>query len=121
MAENIIPEMIPTNQWFMGSVFQNSEAETILRNIVMLQKKVNPKAWTPFSWEDYKNFCTHNVWDQEQRVLDAFVGGGKPVINTSTKLSCGWLDYNGTHYSFTEKMITMLHTDFGVVEEYEED
>ena len=63
MAENIIPEMIPTNQWFMGSVFQNSEAETILRNIVMLQKKVNPKAWTPFSWEDYKNFCTHNVWD----------------------------------------------------------
>ena len=121
MAENIIPEMIPTNQWFIGSVFQSSEAEKILRNIIMLQKKVNPKAWTPFSWEDYKNFCTHNVWDHEQRVLDAFVNGGKPVRNTSAILTSGWLDFDGTHYSFTEKMITMLHTDFGVGKEYKED
>ena len=49
----ITPKQVPTND-FMNSVFQNSECETILRNIVMLQKKTDPENWTPFSWDDYK-------------------------------------------------------------------
>lgn len=104
----VSPKEIRTNHDFMGSVFQNSECETILRNIVMLQKKANPEAWTPFSWEDYKAFCSHRVTDSEKGVLDAFVKGGKPVSNTSSYLSEGWLDFDGTNYSFTPKMVEML-------------
>ena len=104
----VLPKEIRTNHGFMGSVFQNSECETILRNIVMLQKDKNPEGWTPFSWEDYKNYCTHRVSDSEKGVLDAFVKGGKPIYNTSAYLSAGWLDFDGVNYSFTPKMIEML-------------
>ena len=91
------PKEIRTNHDFMNSVFQNSECETILRNIILLQKEANPEAWTPFSWGDYKAFCTHNVTDKEKGVLDAFVNGGKPVWNTSAYLSAGWLDFDGSN------------------------
>ncbi len=102
------PKNIRTNHGFMGSVFGNSECETILRNIVMLQKNIDPENWTPFSWEDYKAFCTHNVTESERGVLNAFVGGGKPVWNTSTQISPGWLEFDGERYSFTPQMIGML-------------
>ena len=120
MLKNITPSMIPVNHWFMGSVFQNSESETILSNIVKLQRAKNPEEWTPFSWEDYKKFCTHGASDIERNVLDAFVNGGKPVLRTSATLTPGWLDYNDTHYSFTEKMINMLYKDFGNIKPYKE-
>ena len=113
MLKKITPSMIPVNHWFMGSVFQNSESETILSNIVKLQRNVNPEEWTPFSWEDYKKFCSHEVSDIEHNVLNAFVNGGKPVRNTSAILTSGWLNFDGTHYFFTEKMITMLYEKFG--------
>ena len=104
----VSPKRIRTNHEFMNSVFKSSECETVLRNIIMLQKKKNPDEWTPFSWEDYKAFCTHSVTNSEKGVLDAFVNGGKPVRNTSAYLSPGWLDFDGTNYSFTEKMVNML-------------
>ncbi len=97
---------------FMGSVFQNSECETILRNIVMLQKSADPEQWTPFTWEQYKDFCTHKVSDAERGVLDAFVKGGKPVWNTSAFLQPGWLDFDGANYTFTPKMIEMLYASY---------
>lgn len=53
--------------------------------------------WTPFSWEDYKKFCTHGASDIERNVLDAFVNGGKPVLRTSATLTPGWLDYTYTN------------------------
>lgn len=92
----------------MGSPLQNSESETILRNIVMLQKKVNPEAWTPFSWDDYKSFCTHRATDSEHRVLEAFVNGGKPVSNCSVSLAPGWLKFQDEKYSLSNRMIAML-------------
>lgn len=113
MTNLFLPKQIATSD-FMGSVFQNSECETILRNIVMLQKKANPEKWTPFSWEDYKAFCTHSVSDVEKRVLVAFVNGGKPVWNTSAYLSAGWLDFDGVNYSFTPKMIEMLGKNYHI-------
>lgn len=109
-----LPKNIRTNHDFMGSVFQNSECETILRNIVMLQKKANPEAWTPFSWDEYKAFCTHKVTEEERGVLNAFTNGGKPVWNTSAYLQPGWLDFDGQKYSFTPKMIEMLTTHYSV-------
>lgn len=108
----IQPQHINTNHGFMGSVFQNSECETILRNIVMLQKKANPERWTPFTWEDYKAFCTHKVTSSELGVLNAFVKGGKPVFNTTAHLSPGWLSLEGDKFSFTDKMIEMLEKDW---------
>ncbi len=107
----ITPKQVPTNG-FMNSVFQNSECETILRNIVLLQKAKNPEKWTPFSWKDYKKFCTHNVTDSEQRVLDVFVNGGKSAWNTSTYQQSGWLKFENEQYHFTDKMLEMLERDF---------
>ena len=75
----------------------------------MLQKSYDDDKWKPFSWEDYKLFCTHNVTDTEKNVLNAFVNGGKPVWNTSAYLESGWLDLSDDDmYSFTSKMISML-------------
>jgi hypothetical protein len=102
------PVEINTNQEFMGSVFQNAECETILRNIVMLQKSKNPEAWTPFCWEDYKAFCTHRVSEREKGVLDTFVNGGKSVPTTSTYQSSGWLTFDGENYQFSDKLIESL-------------
>ena len=104
----LLPKQIKTNHWFMGSVFQNSEAETILRNIVVMQKIQSPDGWTSFSWEQYKDFCSHDVTLSEKVVLDVFVNGGKPVANTTAYISPGWLNFDGEKYSFTERMIKML-------------
>ena len=106
------PRDIRTDHGFMGSVFRNSECETILRNIVLLQKSVNPENWTPFTWEQYKEFCTHNVGNSEKGVLMAFVNGGAPVTFTSARLQPGWLAFDGTYFSFTEKMIQMLAENY---------
>lgn len=109
-----IPKEIRTDHYFMGSVFRNRECEKILRNIVLLQKNANPEAWTPFSWEDYKAFCTHNVTESERGILNAFVNGGS-FLNTTTYQSAGWLDFDGEKYSFTRKMIDMLAEHYSIV------
>ncbi|MBP6238826.1 MAG: hypothetical protein KA536_21940 [Saprospiraceae bacterium] len=114
MDVSFLPKDIHT-KGYMNSVFQNSECETILRNIVLLQKKKSPDKWIPFSWDDYKSFCTHKVTDSEKNVLNAFAKGGKPVWNTSAYLDAGWLDFDGTNYSFTPKMIEMLGEKYKVV------
>jgi hypothetical protein len=102
------PKDIPTNHWFMGSPFQNSECETILRNIILLQKHNNSEEWTPFTWDEYKSFCTHKVNDSEKGVLKAFVEGGRPVWNTSANISPGWLAIIDKKYHLTDKMIDLL-------------
>lgn len=103
----ITPKDISSKKWF-DSVFQNSECETILRNIIMLQQHVSPDEWTPFSWDDYVAFCTHNVTSDEKVVLNAFVNGGKPTMNTSVYLHEGWLSFSNNQYSFTQRMIDIL-------------
>jgi len=110
--EMFLPKDIPVNHSFRNSVFQNSECETILRNIVLLQRKTNPEAWSPFSWEDYKAFCTHRVTESERTVLDVFVNGGKASWNTSTYQQPDWLHFDGEWYSLTGKMIEMLGRDY---------
>jgi len=112
-----LPKQIALNHSFMGSVFRNSECETILRNILLLQKNVTPNVWTPFTWEDYKCFCDHNVTESERGVLNCFVNGGKSVSNTSTHQEAGWLELNDGVYSFTEKMITMLGENYPAANE----
>jgi hypothetical protein len=47
---NIKPKSINARDGFWNSPFQNSECETILRNVVMQQKKADLDNWTPFTW-----------------------------------------------------------------------
>lgn len=110
----IKPKDVPTNQRFMGSVFQNRECETILRNVIIQQNKANPEAWTPFTWEDYCAAMTHNVTTSEMGVLKCFVNGGAPVVFTSARLDAGWLSWNEETgaFSMTEKMLEMIERDF---------
>ena len=108
----IKPSCIATDHRFMGSPFKNSECETVLRNIVLLQKNNNLKEWTPFSWDDYLKFCTHNPTESERGVLDAMVNGGRPVLYTSANLESGWLSFSDKKYSFTKKIIDMLENHF---------
>lgn len=56
------------------TIWQNSEKETIASNLLMLAKSLN--AWWPFTWEDYKAFCTHVVTDSEHSVIRSFVDDG---------------------------------------------
>lgn len=69
-------------------------------------------AWTPFSCDDYRAFCTHRVSAAELHVLNVFVEGGKAVPGTSTYQEPGWLAFDGEKYSFTPKMISLLERDY---------
>jgi len=96
----------------MGSDFQNSECETILSNVIKQQRRANPEQWTPFTWDDYKAFCSHNVTETERDVLNAFVNGGKPAWNTSCYLEPGWFNFQDGAYSVGERTIEMLQRKF---------
>jgi hypothetical protein len=119
----IKPKDIKVSKHYWNSVFQNTECEVILRNVVKQQRKANPEEWTPFTWEDYKAFCTHNVSYKEQQVLNAFAKGGKPVWNTSAYLTSGWLNYDEetAQYSLSEKLIKMCYESWPEEETTSED
>ena len=109
IAVELFPKDINTKDWFWDSEFQNLETETIARNIVLIQKKINPKKWTPFSFKDYKKLCAHNVTESENGVLEALADGGKPVWNTSTALNSGYLAKDNVgNYIVTEKFIKAI-------------
>ncbi len=118
---NFQPKQINTSDHFWSSPFQNSECETILRNVVMQQKNADPDNWTPFTWEQYKSFCTHRVTDSEKRVLDVFVNGGKSVPNTSTYQQAGWMEFDGESYALTERTIEMLGSKYLIAGSGEEE
>ena len=106
--KRFLPLNISTTTDFFGSVFNNSESEIVLRNLLLMQKRIDRTSWTSFTWEDYINFCTHPVTYSELEVLTAFVNGGKPAWNASAVLDAGWLHLVDGKYSFSDKMIEML-------------
>jgi len=109
-----LPINISIETDFSDSVFKNEECEIVLGNLVRMQKSTNELYWTSFTWEDYKNFCTHNVTDRERSVLTAFVNGGKPTSNASADLDGGWLHLEDGNYFFSKKMIKMLGDEYWV-------
>lgn len=104
----LYPKDINLKSHFMGTEFENIEAERVVRNIVVGQLKTNPEAWTPFSFKDYKKNCSHNVTNDEAGVLEALVNGGKPVWNTTARLEKGYLTKKGNKYSVTPKLLGVL-------------
>jgi hypothetical protein len=116
---NYLPKDISTEHSFYGSDLKNTECETVLRNIVILQKETNAEEWTPFSWKEYKKLCTHRVTNMEKTILSAFVHGGKPFLHTSAFLESGWLDFDGKKYSITSKTIKMLGEKYAIYKLYQ--
>lgn len=113
--QTITPNMIKTSDYFWASPFQNNETETILRNLVKMQKAhdkegFNGKTWLPFTFEQYKSFCTHNIGNNEKDVIDSLVDGHNRYVNRNALLSKGWLlfDEQTKQYSFSQRMIEML-------------
>lgn len=93
----------------MGSAWQNTETEVIARNIVLLQQHMDPKRWTPFSWEQYVQYCQHRVSEAERGVLEALTHGGRPVWNTSAHLQPGYLAKGADDcYRVTPKFIEVI-------------
>ncbi len=105
----LAPKDFPLSVSFMDSEFQNIEAERVARNIVVIQQKMNPDQWTPFSYDNYKEHCTHKVSDDEKVVLDAFVNGGKPIWNTKAFLQPEYLKFESGLYFVTQKFLLFLN------------
>ena len=108
--QTLLPKDVDLNEnlLFTGSNFKNSRAETIARNIVFVQKKMNPNKWTPFSLNDYEEVSNHKVGQTEKKALDIFVKGGKIGWNKSIVIDAGYLSKDGKNYSVTGQFIKEL-------------
>ncbi len=93
----------------IGSVWRSSETESIVRNLLFVQRLMNPEEWSPFSEEDYRKYCTHNVSGAEIGILNALVEGGKPVWNTTAYLQPGYLEVVDEKYVLTDKMLVEIY------------
>jgi|GEM_PF-3976338 len=113
-AKMILPKNVPTDHYFMGSVFQNAQFESILRKIVIFQTENSPEKWIPFSLEEYCEFHNQELTENKQHIFNCLVNGGKPFIWETIVLDSGWLafDEETKKYSFTYKMIAMLEKKF---------
>lgn len=73
--DNIKPNDFKVGDHLWNSPFQNSEKETIARNIILISKW-NGNNWLDFTWDEYQKMCKHNVTISEKGVLDGFVSQG---------------------------------------------
>ena len=87
------PNQIDTGDYFFGSGFGNSEIETLARNIVLILKKHGD--WIDFSFNQYKELCTHEVSNAEQYLLD-------------TMAEKGWLKKYEGIYSITSSFLEAI-------------
>lgn len=117
----IKPCDIDTRHYYTDSVFQHSETESVLRNIVLLQKETSPEKWIPFTWATYLERFKNEPYNpfklpvkRHIDVLNALVNGGKPAPHTSAIITAGWLLFDGEHYTLSKKLIASLHESFGL-------
>ncbi|MHC4616359.1 MAG: hypothetical protein ACYTEQ_01265 [Planctomycetota bacterium] len=86
------PKEIGTGH-FWDSVWQNCEKETIARNILLLCQRRGD--WVSFTWNEYRDFCAHDVSRQELGILEDF---GRT----------GYLDKEGDAFKPTYRFIGAL-------------
>ena len=108
LKSKLLPKDIDLKASFMGTEFKSMDTEIIARNIVYIQKEINPEKWTPFSFIDYGQHCTHKVEDYDKVVLEALVKGGKPVLHTTVHLQSGYLEKKNNKYHVTDKFLKVL-------------
>jgi hypothetical protein len=104
----LLPSDIDLTNHFWDSPFRNFEAETVARNIVVISNAADPNAWTPFSFDDYKERCKHRASELEHGVMQAFLIGGRPVPDTTSVLEPGYLTKEGGKYAVTEKFLAVI-------------
>lgn len=74
MLEMIKPSNV--KKALRSTPWQNCERETVATNILKLSRFKNLDTWSPFSWNDYVEFCSHNPTDGEHAILDEFAENG---------------------------------------------
>ncbi len=67
----ISPHDIDITNGLWSTEFNNCERETIAENIVFISRPFDK--FVPFTWEEYKERCTHEVTDKEKHYLDLLV------------------------------------------------
>ncbi len=75
IKEQVKPSGIDISNHLIGSNLNNSEKETIARNIILIGQK-NGDKWPEITFAQYGELCTHKVTDSEESVLNALVSMG---------------------------------------------
>ena len=94
---------------FCGSNLKSCEAEIILSNIMKMLKGKEDK-FLPFTWKEYKKFCSHNVTNYELEVIELLVDGGRyrKIRAGTTWIPGGMLIKKGKTYSITNYLLENL-------------
>lgn len=74
MSEKLIECIKPTDidiSNYIMNTFGKCEKEIVARNIIVMSVKLG--GWKPFTWEEYKNHCTHIPTYLEKEILDELV------------------------------------------------
>ncbi len=98
---------------FVDSVFGDAQLEMFLTCIAITQFKMNPDAWTPFSWDEYVAKCDHRPIDAERQILDAMVDGGEVRLNDMgrpklVRIAKGYLTKDGERYVVAEPLLKAM-------------
>ena len=87
---------------FTGSGFGHSQTETIARNIMLLMKHKKDQ-FRPFTWKQYKKFCSHKVTSTELEVIQAMAWFGWVRFGDGSRdyISGGYLDWDRDKETFS--------------------
>lgn len=111
-ATEIFPFMVDTTKDFCGSIFSNRETEKLVRDIVILQQKKDPRRWTTFNVKEYHEVCgccDPIKREVEEEIFHALVYGGPPSARSSCKdFEPGYLKSRGPFYQISQKFIEAL-------------
>lgn len=88
------PSEVDISNGLCGSDFNNSELETIARNIIIVSKKSGDQ-WIEFSCEDYQRLCNHQVTAWELWYLNEMK-------------EKGYLDFKGGKFSINRRFLDVV-------------
>lgn len=91
---SVKPHKIDTSSSFHNTVWESSAVESVAHAIVVIAK-VRNRGWAKFSWEQYKEHCTHRPADSERVILDELVHDE-------------YLSWDGDSYHVTNRFIRAL-------------
>ncbi len=96
---------------FTGSGLGSCEAEQVTKNIMIMLKSQGDEI-KPFTWAGYKNFCSHRVTNNEKKIIDLLVHGGKYYDNIGghSYIPSDMIEKIGDKetYAFTEKFMKII-------------
>ncbi|MFH1170106.1 MAG: hypothetical protein V1704_00900 [Candidatus Vogelbacteria bacterium] len=99
---------------FTNSMFRDCQMDMFLSCIAITQFKMNPDAWTPFSWKEYTAKCDHTPIPQERQLLEAMATGGSvylvdtPPVGKTHTFEGGYFEKRGGKYVITPKLLAVM-------------